>query len=228
MEVGRVRAAAVALCRTVVRLGRRPRPGHDPVGIPFATTLMRRRDSSLRDEPGHSNCAAGASTPWYVSRCVRGLGTSAASRSRKAKLPVTAWHDVIDEPTFADAILDRVRHCARTNGASMAHSTTPVGSNSKGIPCGAPPTALPKKLTKAARPDIKNPCLRGNDPQVTGYPGMTDRMLSEQLTGCVGMRTVEREHMTFGGKHKRIKAMMTGVLVVLASAPPANISGAQA
>lgn len=24
-------------------------------------------------------------------------------------LPVTAWHDVIDEPTFADAILDRVR-----------------------------------------------------------------------------------------------------------------------
>gem|GEM_PF-5170838 len=28
--------------------------------------------------------AAGASTPWYVSRCARGLGTSAASRSRKA------------------------------------------------------------------------------------------------------------------------------------------------
>jgi len=73
-----------------------------------------------------------------------------------SQLPVTAWHDVIDEPTSADAILDRVRHCARTNGASMAHSTTPVGSNSKGIPCGAPSTALPKKLTKAARPDIKN------------------------------------------------------------------------
>jgi len=29
-----------------------------------------------------------------------------------SQLPVTAWHDVIDEPTFADAILDRVRHCA--------------------------------------------------------------------------------------------------------------------
>jgi len=26
-----------------------------------------------------------------------------------SQLPVTAWHDVIDEPTFADAILDRVR-----------------------------------------------------------------------------------------------------------------------
>ena len=31
---------------------------------------------------------------------------------------------------------------------------------------------------------------RGNDPQVTGYPGMTDRMLSEQPTECVGMRTL--------------------------------------
>jgi len=57
----------------MVRLGQRARPGHDLVGIPFATTLMRRRDSSLRDEPGHSNCAAGASTPWYVRRCARGL-----------------------------------------------------------------------------------------------------------------------------------------------------------
>jgi len=29
-----------------------------------------------------------------------------------SQLPVTALHDVIDEPTFAYAILDRVRHCA--------------------------------------------------------------------------------------------------------------------
>jgi len=27
-------------------------------------------------------------------------------------LPIDAWHDVIGEPTFADAILDCVRHCA--------------------------------------------------------------------------------------------------------------------
>ena len=28
-----------------------------------------------------------------------------------SQLPVEAWHDVIDDPTFADAILDRARHC---------------------------------------------------------------------------------------------------------------------
>ena len=27
-----------------------------------------------------------------------------------SQLPVDAWHDVIDEPTFADAILDRLVH----------------------------------------------------------------------------------------------------------------------
>jgi hypothetical protein len=42
---------------------------------------------------------------------------------------------------------------------------------------------------QATRPDIKNQCLCGNYPQVTGYSGMADRMLSEQPTGCVGMRT---------------------------------------
>jgi len=29
-----------------------------------------------------------------------------------SQLPVTAWHDVIGEPTFADAILDRLVHNA--------------------------------------------------------------------------------------------------------------------
>jgi DNA replication protein DnaC len=72
-----------------------------------------------------------------------------------SQLPVTAWHDVIDEPTFADAILDRVRHCARTNGASMAHSTTPIASNWMAIQCAAR-SRQQKKLTKASRPDIKN------------------------------------------------------------------------
>jgi len=28
-----------------------------------------------------------------------------------SQLPIKAWHDVIGEPTFADAMLDRVRHC---------------------------------------------------------------------------------------------------------------------
>ena len=29
-----------------------------------------------------------------------------------SQLPVDTWHDVIDEPTFADAILDRLVHNA--------------------------------------------------------------------------------------------------------------------
>ncbi len=39
-----------------------------------------------------------------------------------SQLPVEAWHDVIDEPTFADAILDRIVHNAhrlRLDGPSM-------------------------------------------------------------------------------------------------------------
>ena len=39
-----------------------------------------------------------------------------------SQLPVAAWHDVIDEPTFADAILDRVRAFLRTDGS---HALTP-------------------------------------------------------------------------------------------------------
>jgi DNA replication protein DnaC len=43
-----------------------------------------------------------------------------------SQLPVTAWHDVIDEPTFADAILDRLVHNAyrlELDGHSMRRST---------------------------------------------------------------------------------------------------------
>jgi len=38
-----------------------------------------------------------------------------------SQLPIDTWHDVIGEPTFADAILDRARHCLsdqwRSNGS---------------------------------------------------------------------------------------------------------------
>ncbi len=34
-----------------------------------------------------------------------------------SQLPITAWHDIIAEPTFADAILDRVRAFLRTGGS---------------------------------------------------------------------------------------------------------------
>jgi DNA replication protein DnaC len=44
-----------------------------------------------------------------------------------SQLPIKAWHDVIGEPTFADAILDRIIHNAyRTEleGQSMRKTTT--------------------------------------------------------------------------------------------------------
>lgn len=46
-----------------------------------------------------------------------------------SQLPVTAWHDVIDEPTFADAILDRLVHNAyrlNLDGQSMRRSSDPA------------------------------------------------------------------------------------------------------
>ena len=45
-----------------------------------------------------------------------------------SQLPVTAWHDVIDEPTFADAILDRLVHNAHgqeLDGHSMRRTGDP-------------------------------------------------------------------------------------------------------
>ena len=44
-----------------------------------------------------------------------------------SQLPIKAWHDVIGEPTFADAILDRIVHNAyrlELKGPSMRKSVT--------------------------------------------------------------------------------------------------------
>jgi DNA replication protein DnaC len=44
-----------------------------------------------------------------------------------SQLPVDAWHDVIGEPTFADAILDRIVHNAyrlNLDGQSMRKTKT--------------------------------------------------------------------------------------------------------
>jgi len=54
-----------------------------------------------------------------------------------SQLPVTAWHDVIDEPTFADAILDRLVHNAyrlELDGHSMRRSTDPIEKVDEGLP----------------------------------------------------------------------------------------------
>lgn len=47
-----------------------------------------------------------------------------------SQLPVTAWHDVIGEPTFADAILDRLVHNAyrlELEGQSFRKQGTKMG-----------------------------------------------------------------------------------------------------
>ena len=44
-----------------------------------------------------------------------------------SQLPVDAWHDIIGEPTFADAILDRIVHNAyrlNLDGQSMRKTKT--------------------------------------------------------------------------------------------------------
>ena len=76
-----------------------------------------------------------------------------------SQLPVEHWHEAIGDPTLADAILDRVRHWARTNGASMAHSTTPTGSNLPEKACERPLPAT-QALTCQPKPDPMKPSVK--------------------------------------------------------------------
>lgn len=51
----------------------------------------------------------------------------AGSTLIKSQLPIDKWHDVIGEPTFADAILDRLVHNAyrvELDGQSMRKTKT--------------------------------------------------------------------------------------------------------
>ena len=50
-----------------------------------------------------------------------------------SQLPIDAWHDVIGEPTFADAILDRLVHNAyrvELDGESMRKTNLKTGDES--------------------------------------------------------------------------------------------------
>jgi DNA replication protein DnaC len=50
-----------------------------------------------------------------------------------SQLPIDAWHDVIGEPTFADAILDRLLHNAyrvELDGQSMRKTKLKPGDES--------------------------------------------------------------------------------------------------
>ena len=52
-----------------------------------------------------------------------------------SQLPITAWHDVIGEPTFAEAILDRIIH--------NAYRLALDGPSMRKIQAGKAETALP-------------------------------------------------------------------------------------
>jgi len=82
-----------------------------------------------------------------------------ASTIVTSQLPVEHWFEAIGDPALTDAILDRVRHYARTNGAPMAHSTTPTGSNLPEKACEKPPPAT-QPLTCQPKPERMKPSVK--------------------------------------------------------------------
>lgn len=75
------------------------------------------------------------------------------------QLPVAVWHDVIDEPKFSEALLDRqIQNVYRLElgDHSMRRATYD-------------PT---EKFNEGRPAEHQNPCLHGNDPQVSGYFGI--------------------------------------------------------
>jgi hypothetical protein len=73
-------------------------------------------------------------------------------------LPVEAWHDVIDEPTFADAILDRLVHNAyrlALDGPSMRDPKTAKSDTTGPVVEMADATATkPTKAIKKCPPSL--------------------------------------------------------------------------
>ena len=86
------------------------------------------------------------------------------------QLPLSTWHDVIGEPTFADAILDRIVHNAyrlELSGQSLRKTMA---------------------KTKTAKGDIEKLTPQRSAPQVAGYSGLGGQMLSEWVAEYPGMR----------------------------------------
>jgi DNA replication protein DnaC len=68
-----------------------------------------------------------------------------------SQLPVKAWHDLIGEPTYADAILDRLVHNAyRLELEGERSMRAAVPDSEARAPSPAPTTSNPK-ATKGAR-----------------------------------------------------------------------------
>jgi len=69
-----------------------------------------------------------------------------------SQLPVPSWHEVIGEPTLADAILDRIVHNAyrlELDGPSMRKLT--AGEATEPTTSPAPTTAVDGKPSKLAK-----------------------------------------------------------------------------
>ena len=100
-----------------------------------------------------------------------------------SQLPVEHWHELIPNPTIADAILDRLVHvvpearfaATRTGSPSMARASE------KGLPRRAL-TALPDG--DQHRPIVSTAPTRGHQPAgVAGITGMGGRLRLEQVAG---------------------------------------------
>ena len=77
-------------------------------------------------------------------------------------LPLSTWHDVIGEPTFADAILDRIVHNAYRLERGQSLRKT-----------------MAKTVSRTAKGDIEKLTPQRSAPQVAGYSGLGGRMSSE-------------------------------------------------
>ena len=80
----------------------------EPICSPSVSNAWR-RDGSLLDDWGPDRLTAPQRRDLIeIVEDRHGAGSILVT----SQLPVEAWHDVIDEPTFADAILDRLVHNA--------------------------------------------------------------------------------------------------------------------
>ena len=69
-----------------------------------------------------------------------------------SQLPVEAWHDVIGEPTFADAILDRLVHNAYRLALDGPSMRDPKTGNAEAAVAAAEPNPVTAALvTKPAK-----------------------------------------------------------------------------
>jgi DNA replication protein DnaC len=75
-----------------------------------------------------------------------------ASTLIASQLPVKAWHDLIGEPTFADAILDRIVHNAyRLDLEGQRSMREPAAAGELHEPTTATPMVSNGKAAKGAR-----------------------------------------------------------------------------